>query len=373
MKDILEEVLLLQPDWQSANSPEMQRRGVLVRSEAARWLRDRLPRLAVAASSAVDDLAVEGRDGTGRKTEIPWVRIHSKRRSPSATEGWYLVYLFSALGDYVYLSLNQGTTRWENGEFKARPVRELADRVQWARDQLSASWADRNDLVSDIVLDARSSPLGSGYERGNIAAIAYALDAIPDEDVLEEDLLFMTTALGQLYVTSDRALRIPGEPAPEIEDALTAVDRAAGRPVRRQGSRLSAAERQVVERHAVTVARSHLEKLGYLVKDVGALKSYDLEARRDDNLLFVEVKGTTSSGDEVILTRAEVELHQREYPRTCLMIVRGIHLDRSSSPPSASGGDLRVLHPWEVHNGSLTPIAYRYLVPRGGIEHHVVS
>src|SRR4051794_8207014 len=110
----------------------MARRGVLVRKEAADWLRELLPQLSAAVPALVDDLAVEGRDGTGRKTEVPWLRVHSRTRSPSATEGWYVVYLFSAEGDRVYLSLNQGTTRWENGEFRARPPEELRARVAWA-------------------------------------------------------------------------------------------------------------------------------------------------------------------------------------------------------------------------------------------------
>src|SRR4051812_6866466 len=117
MQSLLRDILLLQPDWTWQNTPAMQRRGVLVRRDAAQWLRERLPQLAAAVPSGIDDLEVEGRDGTGRKTEIPWVRVHSASRSPSATDGWYVVYLFSAAGDRAYLSLNQGTTRWENGEF----------------------------------------------------------------------------------------------------------------------------------------------------------------------------------------------------------------------------------------------------------------
>jgi hypothetical protein len=51
---------------------------------------------------SVDDLDAEGRDGSGRKPEIPWAGVYSASRSPSATatvtatatatatEGWYL-------------------------------------------------------------------------------------------------------------------------------------------------------------------------------------------------------------------------------------------------------------------------------------------
>ena len=109
MRADIEEVLGLQVDWTWRNTPEMQRRGVVVRTDMARWLRGELPALSRIVPPTVDDLSVEGRDGTGRKTRVPWVRVFSKMRSPSATEGFYIVYLFNAAGDQAYLSLNQGT------------------------------------------------------------------------------------------------------------------------------------------------------------------------------------------------------------------------------------------------------------------------
>ncbi len=99
------------------------------------------------------------------------------------------------------------------------------------------------------------------------------------------------------------------------------------------------------------------------MKDVGASKSYDLDVRRGSEHLYVEVKGTTSTGEEVILTRAEVELHQSQHPSTVLMVVAGIDLDRSVSPPAATGGSLSVVHPWMIEADAWTVVAYRYKVP----------
>src|SRR4051794_14439804 len=106
----IEEVLALQPAWTWRNTPQMERRGVVVRTEMARWLRDELPALSELVPAEVEDLAVEGRDGTGRKTRVRWVRVFSKARSPSATEGFYVVYLFDAAGRKAYLSLGRGDT-----------------------------------------------------------------------------------------------------------------------------------------------------------------------------------------------------------------------------------------------------------------------
>jgi hypothetical protein len=76
----------------------------------------------------------------------------------------------------------------------------------------------------------------------------------------------------------------------------------------------------------------------------------------------VEVKGTTSDGEEIILTRKEVELNDTEHPDTMLIVVSNIHLDRSRIPPQASGGTLRATHPWLIEHGRLTPISYRYRI-----------
>jgi hypothetical protein len=156
---------------------------------------------------------------------------------------------------------------------------------------------------------------------------------------------------------------VPGELAPEIADALTAVERAAGRRPRRQGFRLSAAERRAIERRGVLLATTWLQGQGYSVKDVGTTRSYDLDARKGMEHLSVEVKSSTSEADEVILTRKEVELQRDEHPANMLIVVSAVVLDRSTDPPEASGGVLRQIGPWDIVEDDLLPIAYRYRVP----------
>ncbi|WP_092624670.1 MrcB family domain-containing protein [Jiangella sp. DSM 45060] len=224
MQAELKETLLLQEEWTADNTEAMQRRGVLVRQVIPQWLRQQLNE--PTSTAVMSDLAVEGRDGTGRKTEIPWTRVYSARRSPSATQGWYIVYLFSAFGDRVYISLNQGTTRWEGGEFRPRAGEELAARVSWARSVLGITWA--NELALDISLEARRSNLGHQYELGNVVAIEYPLNSIPDDAALASDLWRMIDWLGRIYEAEETSLTIPGEPAAEIADALVAIRQAAG-------------------------------------------------------------------------------------------------------------------------------------------------
>lgn len=365
MRELLRNVLLLQPDWSPKNTSAMQERGKLIRHEMAGWLRERLPVVTAEASKEVYDWQIEARDGTGLKNEIPWVRVYSISRSPSATLGWYIVYLFGAQGDRVYLSLMQGTTRWENGELHARPEAQLRQRAQWAREALSSILQERADLVTQISLNARKSKLGPAYEAGTVAAFEYPLAELPSEEVVVEDLKFLLSALGRLYQLADRATGLPGDLAPEVADALVTAEQSAGKTRTGQGIRLTAAERTAIERQAVAVAMRYLATEGFKVADVGAIKSYDLDARRGKQHLFVEVKGTTSTwsnASEIILTKNEVELHEREYPNNMLLIVSQIALDRTTIPPSASGGELHVVHPWRVLPQNLTPVTYRYVV-----------
>jgi hypothetical protein len=360
---VIEEILQLQSEWRSENTPAMQRRGVLVRTDMPGWLRDRIASLVSLMPDGARDLDVQGKDGTGLKAEIPWARVHSVTRSPSPFQGWYLVYLFSASGDRVYLSLNQGTTTWANGEFRPQPPTGLRARVDWARSVLSRDIAALSDGVSAIVLGARVSNLGPAYQLGNVVALEYVAGGVPAPAVLEADLLRMGQVLGRLYEEEARSLAVPGEPAPEVDDAMTAAERTASPRRRGRGYRLAAAERVAVEQHAVELAREYLHGEGYRTKDVGATESFDVDARRGKERIFVEVKGTTSPGVEVILTKAEVELHGREHPNTMLIVVHSIRLQRGQ-PPTTSGGIVRVLPAWQPDAADLTALSYRYAVPQ---------
>ncbi|MFD4641970.1 MrcB family domain-containing protein [Lentzea sp. NPDC058436] len=360
MRELLRDVMVLQAEWVSENTPAMRARGELIRRDLPALLRERLPALQRAAAVEITDWRAAGSDGAGNRAEIPWARVHSAGRSPRATEGWYVVYLFAAPGDRVYLSLMQASSSKKNREYKRLPGAGLRQRALEMREALSARLRARPDLVAEIALKATRSELGQAYEDGTVVAFEYPLDDLPSDEVLADDLTFLVSVLSELYELLDR-----GTTAPEITDAEVEVERLAGKARKGQGLLQSAADRIAIERRAVDVATRYLEEQGYDVEDVGAKESYDLDARRADEHLYVEVKGTTTTwtdASEIILTRQEVELHLREHPNTMLVIVSGIALDRAVSPPTASGGTLRVIHPWAVKKPNLTPMSYRYVV-----------
>ncbi|MCB7137921.1 protein NO VEIN domain-containing protein [Cellulosimicrobium marinum] len=145
----------------------------------------------------------------------------------------------------------------------------------------------------------------------------------------------------------------------DVVDAEALADAVAGRTPRR-ALITSAADRRAIEERAVGVATEHFEAIGYQVANVGATASYDLDCRRGDEHLYVEVKGTTTGGEAVILTRNEVELHRATYPRNALALVRRIRLDRSCEPPAATDGELLLTQPWQIDDESLTALSYRF-------------
>lgn len=335
----------------------MAERGVLVRDAIPGWLNANAPKLAEALG--VDDFFAEGRDGTGLKTRVPWARFGSRSRSPRATTGFYVVYLFDAAGSSVYLSLNQGTTDFRGGEFVPKPAEQILARVDWARSNLGP-WIDGlEDTPATMKLN--DAGLGAGYELGNIASVEYAIDAIPDDAVLLTDAERFADGLGILYRAHSQR-PIPDE-QPELREAEEAARRVSGigNKGSRAGFRTNAAEIKAIENRAVQVARAYYESQGFEVKVLG--KPFDLKVTNADESLTVEVKGTTSDGSGVPLTAGEVEHHANAFPDNALVVVRNITLHRDVKSPTAGGGHLYELRAWKIDPEALRTISYAYEVP----------
>lgn len=127
---------------------------------------------------------------------------------------------------------------------------------------------------------------------------------------------------------------------------------------RGQGRGLSAAERKVVEDYAMGRAKAYFRERQVAFHDVRQHQSYDLHCDHPDRAVSVAVKGTTGAGESILLTFNEVELARRQYPNTILFVTSGIMLDRTRSPPVASGGSDQVFDPWQPSPDSLQPLTY---------------
>ena len=99
------------------------------------------------------------------------------------------------------------------------------------------------------------------------------------------------------------------------------------------------------------------------VEDVHGRQSYDLVCRRGGEEMRVEVKGTTTDGTAVILTPKEVE-HARSHGHTVLFILSDISLNwAEDGTVVATGGIPHPFDPWNIDDGTLTPIGFRYQPP----------
>jgi hypothetical protein len=112
------------------------------------------------------------------------------------------------------------------------------------------------------------------------------------------------------------------------------------------------------------VARAHYLDRGWAIEDVSATRSYDLHASKPgepDRL--IEVKATTTSGEQVVLTENEARNAIAAYPNVALALVYRVRLETSNGAPIADGGTLVTFDPWKLDEAALTPISHVYQVP----------
>ncbi len=130
-----------------------------------------------------------------------------------------------------------------------------------------------------------------------------------------------------------------------------------------QGFLANPEARRAVEHHAMERALSHFASEGWEVRDVSARSPFDLHCRRGGEEAYVEVKGTTSAGETINLTRNEVEFARARHDRMILFLLHSVALHQDSETFVAGGGQARILHPWSPDPSALRPLAYVYTVP----------
>lgn len=176
-------------------------------------------------------------------------------------------------------------------------------------------------------------------------------------------VLFQLSALQQtISALSDEAAKDTDVSDTGITEE--AIASAAGKSRQRggQGLQHDQAIKAAVEARAMDVAIEHWTARG-TVKDVHGNESYDLCCQIGDDEVHVEVKGTTGTGAEVFLTANEVA-HARTHPHVCLFVVSEIVVTRHpTGVVEATGGSSSVFHPWQIDEGTLAPMAFRYTVP----------
>jgi hypothetical protein len=143
--------------------------------------------------------------------------------------------------------------------------------------------------------------------------------------------------------------------SPSEQDLLFAASESLG-----GGQRFSVdpRTRKAVEDHALGLAKAHFADEGYHIEVKG--KPFDLQCKRADEILYVEVKGTQTDGEEILLTSNEVDFANKHASQMALFIVRRIRVSSEKIGPIATGGDSEIVRPWRPLTERLTPIAYSY-------------
>lgn len=183
---------------------------------------------------------------------------------------------------------------------------------------------------------------------------------------------FPTKLLEVLPELKEPVAALLGEPSAgtmrsEAEEASSQFAAAAGRRRRKsstQGRQMDPAVRAAIEAHAMNLALEHYRNLGEVV-DTSLTESYDYAVDIEGVEWHIEVKGTTTAGESVLLTPNEVR-HGLTHEHVALFVVSDIQIENHDGGPVAIGGRIQVHHPWTLDTESLTATGYTYAVPTEG-------
>jgi hypothetical protein len=142
-------------------------------------------------------------------------------------------------------------------------------------------------------------------------------------------------------------------------DSLDAIEKAIAR-AQGQGFARNPEQRRALEDHSMARAKQYYERAGYTVTDVSKQKPYDFECVKGEHILHVEVKGTTTDGKTIVLTKNEVQHATNSKTSCALFVLHSIKLKGKK----AIGGTPDVHDPWDLVQAKLTPISYTYRIER---------
>ena len=166
-----------------------------------------IPEKIVSLLNIREPYSVVGSYGKGRWTDVPWVAVFDERITKSAQKGVYIVYLLNKDSKTLYLTLEVAATEALEpqvgqdgkviftgivGKHDTRLLTRLQQKATDIRNIISSSdgyfSADRN-------IDSGSD----GYDSGAIYYKKYALDNLPSESDLSDDLRKMMILYKRYY------------------------------------------------------------------------------------------------------------------------------------------------------------------------------
>ncbi|QCG48818.1 MrcB family domain-containing protein [Aeromonas schubertii] len=137
-----------------------------------------------------NSLKIKASVGAGNWANVPWISILDPRLTETTQSGIYPVYLFCADGSGFYLSLNQGTTIPIQEFGKAQAQKKASE----LKTSLITKFPELSKWNNDSLNLVASTNLGKSYEPTNIASKFYPADAIPSQETLVADLMWLLQA-----------------------------------------------------------------------------------------------------------------------------------------------------------------------------------
>lgn len=235
---------------------------------------------------------------------------------------------------------------YRNARVRAFPVRDSKYRIDG-----KGGWVHAEAKTGDAVLlppDRRTQVVASGKGGLGQAGVWYALTEKCEPKPVPE---WFTSMLG--FVDRYEGPNLMREPlAPEEERFASILDGVHG-ATEGAGFMPSPKQRVAIEAHAMARAKKYFSQHFPVVDDVSKYKSYDLECSGKGSLK-VEVKGTTSLGSSVFVTRNEVDLARKG--KVAMFVLHSIQRNKQGRPV---GGKHLVLKHWWAEKGQLRPITYQ--------------
>jgi hypothetical protein len=244
----------------------------------------------------------------------------------------------------------------------SRVLRELHHDEPYLADSRFRSASSVSRKLKNIAWVDPNNTRGTAQSHGGAAD-----EEIWDEFAEDRERLAIEAAAIRTWIEDGLKEPPPSAVLGEVETTLAVVKEHAGKRQSGQGFGLSAPARQALERHSMNRATQYFSNLGWsTITDVSSSRCFDLLCQRESSELRVEVKGTTSAGAHILLTRNEVTHARRVFPRVALYVLADIQL-QSHDPVTfeASNGTEIVRDPWDLRSGQLYPLAYRYELDAG--------
>ena len=124
-----------------------------------------------------------------------------------------------------------------------------------------------------------------------------------------------------------------------------------------QGWESDGAVRRAIEDYAQDLLTAHFVVDGWTVQDTRVARPYDAIATRDDEILYLEAKGTRSDGILVLVTEGEVRWAAAHKGQCRIGIVSNIKVRQGRV---VRGSGELVVHEWRPTLKELSPTAYRW-------------